>query len=50
MNLIMSDVVETVTIVDVDEETGAESLRVRPQFQTCPELSLLRHLARNSHE
>lgn len=30
MNLIMSDVVETVTIVDVDEETGAESLRVRP--------------------
>jgi hypothetical protein len=29
MNLIMSDVVETVTIVDVDEATGAESLRVR---------------------
>ena len=30
MNLIMSDVVETVTIVDVDEHSGAESLRVRP--------------------
>lgn len=30
MNLIMSDVVETVTIIDVDEDTGAESLRVRP--------------------
>lgn len=47
MNLIMSDVVETVTIVDVDEETGAESLRVRPPIPTCPELSLLRHLVRN---
>lgn len=29
MNLIMSDVEETITIVDVDEATGQESIRVR---------------------
>lgn len=29
MNLILSDVEETITIVDVDEATGAESVRVR---------------------
>lgn len=30
MNLIMSDVEETITIVDIDEASGSESLRVRP--------------------
>ena len=49
MNLILSDVEETITIVDVDVEGGGESVRVRSQspshhpvaFEPCTELTFV---------
>lgn len=41
MNLILSDVEETITIVDIDEASGAESVRVRPRNHLRPRTTVL---------
>lgn len=38
MNMVLSDVEETIYLVDSDEQTGQDVVRVRPSFssQPCP--------------